>query len=164
MALQLWLKVDRAVQRALHVEVERMGKALDSDDTKALQAMMNWWSANNSTVACTAAAAANNSLSFFNGWEEDGEAETLGSMLLSERLHQRFQYRSFNLGDELSPTNDQSAGIEEFEKLEQALSANFDSLQELRGRLAPMANSAGTLRCPRRSDLVRAASELQQLL
>eukprot|EP00913_Durusdinium_trenchii_P031965 g29938.t1 len=64
----------------------------------------------------------------------------------------------------LSPTNDQSAGIEEFEKLEQALSANFDSLQELRGRLAPMANSAGTLRCPRRSDLVRAASELQQLL
>eukprot|EP00913_Durusdinium_trenchii_P031964 g29937.t1 len=82
MALQLWLKVDRAVQRALHVEVERMGKALDSDDTKALQAMMNWWSANNSTVACTAAAAANNSLSFFNGWEED----RLNHVMLFRRL------------------------------------------------------------------------------
>jgi len=164
-ALQLWLKVDRAVQRALQVEVERMGKALDSDDTKDLQVMMNWWSASNSTIAGTAAAAANNQ-SLFNG-REDAETETLGSMLLSERLHRRFQYRSFNVGDELreDPGDEASrVGIEEFERLEEALSANFNSLQELKGKLAPMADSAGTLRCPRRRDLAQAAWHLQLML
>eukprot|EP00435_Cladocopium_sp_Y103_P023535 s353_g5.t1 len=186
MALQLWLKVDRAVQRALQVEVERMGKALDSDDTKALQAMMSWWSADNSSIAGTAAAACS---SIFNGREEerdaglrrfwtcqsllgqlDGESsETLGSMLLSERLHRRFQYRSFNMGDEMLPHEESAprVGIEEFERLEQALSANFESLQEsneLKGKLAPMADSAGTLQCPRRRDLAQAAWHLQQML
>lgn len=162
MALQLWLKVDRAVQRALQVEVERMGKALDSDDTKAMQAMMSWWSADNSSIAGTAAAACS---SIFSGREED-ESETLGSMLLSERLHRRFQYRSFNMGDEMLPHEESvpRVGIEEFERLEQALSANFESLQELKGKLAPMADSAGTLRCPRRRDLAQAAGHMQQLL
>ncbi|CAJ1416759.1 unnamed protein product [Effrenium voratum] len=164
LALQLWFKVDRAVQRALHVEVERMTKARDMDDPKALQAMMNWWSADNRDVAGAAAAAASNCQSLFR--QEGGEeAETLGALLLSERLQQRFQYKSFNFGDEMqSPTNDQAAGIEEFERLEQALSANFDSLQELRQRLAPMANSAGTLHCPRRQDFANAARELRKIL
>lgn len=163
MALQLWLKVDRAVQRALHVEAERMRKALDTDDTKTLQAMMNWWSANNSSVASAAAAAISTGTSLLDdGWEE--QQETLGALLLSERLHQRFQYRSFAKGDEMPGSEEPGVGVEEFERLEQALAANFESLQDLRRRLAPLASPAGTLRCPCRSDLLQGAAEVQSML
>ncbi|CAE7243106.1 COMT [Symbiodinium natans] len=162
-SLQLWLKVDRAVQRALHVEAERMRKALETDDPKTLQAMMNWWSANNSSVASAAAAA----VSAGSGLLDDGfdeQKETLGSLLLSERLHQRFQYRSFAKGDEAPGLEEPSAGVEEFERLEQALATNFESLQDLRRRLAPMASPAGTLRCPCRKDLLEGAAEVQAML
>ncbi|CAE7335537.1 COMT [Symbiodinium necroappetens] len=163
MALQLWLKVDRAVQRALHVEAERMRKALDTDDPKTLQAMMNWWSANNSSVASAAAAAISTGTGLLDdGWEE--QQETLGALLLSERLHQRFQYRSFAKGDEMPGSEEPGVGVEEFERLEQALAANFESLQDLRRRLAPLASPAGTLRCPCRSDLLQGAAEVQSML
>ncbi|CAE8659495.1 unnamed protein product [Polarella glacialis] len=135
---QLWHKVDRAVQRALLVEAARMRRALDADDPSALQDMMTWWSANNSAVAGAAAAEAGGdafppSVGSLGG--EDSE-ETLGALLLSERLHQRFQYPSFTREEDAQNMGEEGGGVagaEEFQRLEVALSANFDSLQELRG-------------------------------
>eukprot|EP00931_Biecheleriopsis_adriatica_P047107 TRINITY_DN27132_c0_g1_i1.p1 TRINITY_DN27132_c0_g1~~TRINITY_DN27132_c0_g1_i1.p1 ORF type:complete len:1505 (-),score=312.51 TRINITY_DN27132_c0_g1_i1:55-4569(-) len=162
-ALQLWHKVDRAVQRTLQVEAERMKKALETDDPKVLQAMMNWWSANNSAVAGAAAAAVGAGTLWRKGSFDQEDHETLGAALLSEHLHQRFQYHSFSRDDDLKASEEEPP-VEQFERLEQALTSNFQSLQELRGRLAPMATAAGTLRCIRRRDLVLAAASLQELM
>ncbi|CAE8586556.1 unnamed protein product [Polarella glacialis] len=150
---QLWHKVDRAVQRALLVEAARMRRALDADDPSALQDMMTWWSANNSAVAGAAAAEAGGdafppSVGSLGG--EDSE-ETLGALLLSERLHQRFQYPSFTREEDAQNMGEEGGGVagaEEFQRLEVALSANFDSLQELRGHT----KLVYTLRSPGTSD------------
>lgn len=147
----LWLKVDSAVQRALRVEVERMKQAAETDDPKVLQAMTSWWSANNGAVAAAAAA-----VQPAEDW-----GETLGALLLSEKLHQRFQYFSFSDSEDSSQDGDkQVPGAGEFKRLEVALSTNFQCLQDLKGRLAPLATAAGTLRCLRWSDLKWAAAEL----
>eukprot|EP00930_Biecheleria_cincta_P014261 TRINITY_DN12355_c0_g1_i1.p1 TRINITY_DN12355_c0_g1~~TRINITY_DN12355_c0_g1_i1.p1 ORF type:complete len:1480 (+),score=289.63 TRINITY_DN12355_c0_g1_i1:71-4510(+) len=149
----LWLKVDRAVQRALRVEVERMKKAAETDDPKALQAMTSWWSANNGAVAAAAAAVQ----------PAEDLGETLGSLLLSEKLHQRFQYVSFSDSEDAHLSSDEQVpGAGEFKRLELALSTNFQCLQDLKGRLAPLATAAGTLRCLRWSDLRWAAAELSR--
>ena len=39
------------MQRALHVEVERMKKALETEDARSFQSMTTWWSASNSFPA-----------------------------------------------------------------------------------------------------------------
>lgn len=148
----LWLKVDGAVQRALRVEVERMKQAAETDDPKVLQAMTSWWLANNGAVAAAAAA-----IQPAEDW-----GETLGALLLAEKLHQRFQYVSFSDSEDSSQQggDKQVPGAGEFKRLELALSTNFQCLQDLKGRLAPLATAAGTLRCLRWRDVKWAAAEL----
>merc|ERR550532_1282895 len=70
--------------------------------------------------------------------------ETLGELLLSERLHLQFPYPSFHHED-LSSESEGVPSSEDFRRLECALQTNLQSLQELRGRLTPWENTKTAL-------------------
>ena len=61
-------------------------------------------------------------------------------------LHQRFQYPSFVRDTDHAATEQVSTRQEEFRKLEEALASTFRCMEDLRGRLAPMEESAGVFR------------------
>eukprot|EP00931_Biecheleriopsis_adriatica_P039576 TRINITY_DN22626_c0_g1_i2.p1 TRINITY_DN22626_c0_g1~~TRINITY_DN22626_c0_g1_i2.p1 ORF type:complete len:1419 (-),score=283.99 TRINITY_DN22626_c0_g1_i2:74-4249(-) len=142
----LWLKVDRAVQKAAKVESARMRYALDATDPDQLQAMMTWWMARDANTAASGGSATARLLQ-----EEDAgpqeEGETLGSLLFSERLHRRFPYPSFHGSGESNGGSlfaEVNAAGGEFERLERALRQNLEALQDLRSKLAIYQDSSRT--------------------
>lgn len=82
----LWLKVDRAVQRAARVESARMRCALETSEVDQLQQMMTWWMARD---AASSGGPATARLLEEDLRSEAVEGETLGALLFSERLHRR---------------------------------------------------------------------------
>eukprot|EP00439_Symbiodinium_sp_Y106_P031412 s2888_g3.t1 len=162
----LWLKVDRAVQRAARIELGRMRTALEVSDPDQLQAMMTWWMARDASAASSGGMATARLLQEDSAREE-GE-ETLGALLFSERLHRRFPYTSFYGRDDYAvggtPSEASQPGAE-FERLQQALQQNLEALQDLRSKLAPyqdVSRNSGLLW--RWADVVAVASRFREAL
>ncbi|CAE7454308.1 rlmJ [Symbiodinium sp. CCMP2456] len=162
----LWLKVDRAVQRAARIELGRMRTALEVSDPDQLQAMMTWWMARDASAASSGGMATARLLQEDSAREE-GE-ETLGALLFSERLHRRFPYTSFYGRDDYAvggTPSEASAPGAEFERLQQALQQNLEALQDLRSKLAPYqdaSRNSGLLW--RWADVVAVASRFREAL
>ncbi|CAE8603378.1 unnamed protein product [Polarella glacialis] len=145
----LWLKVDRAVQKAAKVESARMRGALDCEDPDQLQAMMTWWMARDASSVASGGVTTARLLDKAVGDQEVGEGaqETLGALLFSERLHRRYPYPSFQGNDPFVPPvrGNGSGGwpsVDEFERLERVLAQNLQALEELRRHLAPYEDPA----------------------
>eukprot|EP00435_Cladocopium_sp_Y103_P055289 s223_g18.t1 len=163
----LWLKVDRAVQRAARVESARMRCALECSDPDQMQAMMTWWMARDPSAASSGGTATARLLQEDScSAEEAGEGETLGTLLFSERLHRRFPYVSFYGPDDYAvggSVSEADGGLE-FERLQQALQQNLQALQDLRSRLAPYQESSRSSLFWKWSDVVAVATRFREAL
>jgi len=163
----LWLKVDRAVQRAARVESARMRCALECSDPDQMQAMMTWWMARDPSAASSGGTATARLLQEDScSAEEAGEVETLGTLLFTERLHRRFPYVSFYGPDDyaVGGSASEADGGVEFERLQQALQQNLQALQDLRLRLAPYQESSRSSLFWKWSDVVAVATRFREAL
>lgn len=163
----LWLKVDRAVQRAARVESARMRCALECSDPDQMQAMMTWWMARDQSAASSGGTATARLLQEDScSAEEAGEGETLGTLLFSERLHRRFPYVSFYGPNDyaVGGSVSEADGSLEFERLQQALQQNLQALQDLRSRLAPYQESSRSSLFWKWSDVVAVATRFREAL
>jgi len=166
----LWLKVDRAVQRVLHVEVMRMQRTLRSDNSRELKAMMTWWLADGTELAeePMPQRRGNNSRTNMGSlsFPEDGE-DTLPALLHSGRIFDRFPYTSFIQKGRDSPTEptDTQANASELARLEREFASNLAALQELQSQLRPWTESPENSRaCFRWPDPRLICKELRRLL
>jgi len=160
----LWLEVDQAVQRVLRVETARMRCASKANNPKELEAMMAWWVVADGTTVNAAAVAQQQGSRLLA--QEGDDLETLSSLLLSGRLHRRYDYPSFCEGQDTAATEPKEwkDGAAEFRRLEQALSSNFESLRVLRDQLAPLENPPDSLRLFGWADVSYACAEIRRVL
>jgi len=136
----LWSKVDAAIQRALAIETLRMRRALNMQDPRKLQEMVQWWVNDAAEEPRMDSRISAKTLDSF--LDSDGPIhESLAHLFLHESLQKRYEYMPFSSGEDESRDGNGNAASppeEVFHRLESQLRRNTVALQDLRNRMEPI--------------------------